>query len=149
MTFSNGIVPQDSVNQWTSTPYITFSPDIPGKFIWEDTTRLVFSPDGQLPGDARFTAQLNTDLLTQMSGTKGFDGPAEFSFETESFRLKSAEFFYDRIGEKREIGIRANLEFTYAVNPQDVPVYGHGQDRRPAEADRYCGHDRSEPSDRR
>jgi len=47
VTFSQRIVPQDSVNQWTSTPYITFSPEIPGKFIWEDSTRLVFSPDGQ------------------------------------------------------------------------------------------------------
>ncbi len=121
VTFSRGIVPMDSVNQWTSTPYMTFSPEIPGKFIWEDTTRLVFSPDGQLPGDARFTAKLNTDLLTTMSGAEGFDGPAEFSFETESFRLKGAEFFYDRIGQKREIGIRANLEFTYPVNASDVP----------------------------
>lgn len=120
VTFSRGIVPVDSLNQWSSTPYITFSPEIPGKFIWEDTTRLVFSPDGQLPGDARFTAKLNTELLTKMSGATGFDGAAEFSFETESFRLKSAEFFYDRIGQKREIGIRANLEFTYAVNAADV-----------------------------
>ncbi len=34
--------------------------------------------------------------------------------------MKTAEFFYDRIGERREIGIRANLEFTYAVNAQDI-----------------------------
>lgn len=121
VAFSMGVVPMDSVNQWTSTPYILFSPDIPGKFVWEDTTRLVFSPDGQLPGDGRFTARLNTALLTQLAGAAGFDGPEEFSFSTESFRMKNAEFFYDRIGERREIGIRANLEFTYAVNAQDIP----------------------------
>jgi len=121
VAFSRGVVPQDSVNQWTSTPYITFTPEIPGKFVWEDTTHLVFSPDGQLPGDARFTARLNTALLTQLAGAKEFDGPKEFSFATESFALKTAEFFYDRIGERREIGIRANLEFTYAVDAQDIP----------------------------
>jgi hypothetical protein len=115
------VVPQDSVNQWTTTPYITFTPAIPGKFVWEDTTRLVFSPDGQLPGDARFTARLNTVLLAQIAGAAGFEGPEEFSFATESFAMKKAEFFYDRIGEKREVGIRANLEFTYAVNAQDIP----------------------------
>jgi uncharacterized protein YfaS (alpha-2-macroglobulin family) len=119
--FSRAVVPMDSVNQWTETPFITFTPAIPGKFVWEDTTKLVFSPDGQLPGDVHFSARLNTALLAQLSGAKGFDGPAEFSFATESFTMHQAEFFYDRIGEKRQVGIRANLEFTYAVNPQDIP----------------------------
>ena len=121
LTFSRGVVPQDSVNQLTDTPYIEFTPAIPGKFVWEDTTKLVFSPDGQLPGDTRFAAKINTRLLASAAGATGFDGPGEFSFSTESFTLKQAEFFYDRIGEKREVGIRMNLEFTYAVNPQDIP----------------------------
>lgn len=121
VTFSRGVVPVDSLNQWTETPFITFTPAIPGKFVWEDTTKLVFSPDGQLPGDAHFTAKLNTALLAQMSGAKGFEGSGEFSFSTETFTMRRAEFFYDRIGEKRLVGIRANLEFTYAVNPQDIP----------------------------
>jgi alpha-2-macroglobulin len=120
VTFSRGVVPADSVNQWTETPYITFSPAIPGKFVWEDTSKLVFSPDGQLPGDVHFTAKLNTDLLAKVSGAKSFEGASEFTFSTESFTLRRAEFFYDRIGEKRQVGIRANLEFTYAVNPQDI-----------------------------
>jgi hypothetical protein len=121
LTFSRGVVPQDSVNQLTATPYIEFTPSIPGKFVWEDTTKLVFSPDGQLTGDTRFTAKINTKLLASTAGATGYDGPDEFSFSTESFTLKQAEFFYDRIGEKREVGIRMNLEFTYAVNPQDIP----------------------------
>lgn len=121
VTFSRGVVPPDSLNQWTATPYIEFQPPVQGKFVWEDTTRLVFSPDGPLPGDVRFTARLNTELLTRLSGAAGFEGDDSFTFATESFRLKQAEFFYDRIGEQRRIGIRANLEFTYPVNAQDIP----------------------------
>jgi len=123
VTFSRGVVPPDSVNHWTETPFITFSPAVPGKFVWEDTAKLVFSPDGQLPGDARFTATLNTSLLVEMSGAKEFEGPGEFSFGTERFTMRQAEFFYDRIGEQRQVGIRANLEFTYMVNPQDIPAH--------------------------
>ena len=74
VTFSRAVVSMDSVHQWTETPFISFTPSIPGKFVWEDTTKLVFSPDGQLPGDAHFTAKLNTALLAQMSGAKGFEG---------------------------------------------------------------------------
>src|SRR5690242_15011334 len=53
--FSKGIVKPDSVNQWTSTPYIQFTPEIAGKFTWRDTSTLIFSPDAVLPGDTKFT----------------------------------------------------------------------------------------------
>ncbi|MGD0338839.1 MAG: alpha-2-macroglobulin [Bacteroidota bacterium] len=120
LTFSRGVVPADSANQWTSTPYIEFTPTIPGKFVWQDSTTLVFSPDGPLPGDMKFTGRINTALLVRMSHAKSYDGNDQFTFSTESFTLKSAEFFYDRIGDKRLVGIKANLEFSYLVNPQDV-----------------------------
>ncbi|MBM2841027.1 MAG: hypothetical protein HW412_1555, partial [Bacteroidetes bacterium] len=120
LAFSKGIVPMDSANQWTSTPYVEFTPPVAGKFAWQDSSRLVFSPDVPFAGDTKFKAKLNTSLLTQLSGTKKFASPDEFVFATESFALRTAEFFYDRLGEKREVGIKANLEFTYAVNPQDV-----------------------------
>ena len=123
LTFSRGVVPQDSVNQWTTSPFIEFSPAIPGKFVWQDTTRLVFSPDGPLPGDAKFSGRLNTSLLTTMAKAKSFRGPDEFSFATESFTLRTAEFFYDRIGEQRQVGVKANLEFSYAVIPEDVQKF--------------------------
>ncbi|HEX9614454.1 MAG TPA: MG2 domain-containing protein, partial [Bacteroidota bacterium] len=121
--FSRGVVTQDRVNLWTDEPYIEFTPAIEGKFVWQDTTRLVFSPDAPLAGDTRFSARLNTALLLQQSGARFFSGSEEFEFSTESFRLKGAEFFYDRIDNKRTVGVRANLEFTYGVSPEDVAKY--------------------------
>ncbi len=118
--FSKGIVKQDSTNQWTNTSYIEFSPEIPGKFTWQDTLTLVFSPDGPFPGDTKFKGKFNTALLTHLAGVHSFKGSDEFTFATESFYLKNAEFFYDRMGRSRTVGIRANLEFTYAVNPAEI-----------------------------
>lgn len=119
--FSKAVVKADSLNQWSTTPFIEFSPSIPGKFTWQDTSILIFSPDGPLPGDTRIKGKLNTPLLLQMSGMKSFDGKDEFTFGTESFTMRQAEFLYDRLGEKRQVGIKANLDFTYAVNPADIP----------------------------
>ncbi len=118
LQFSRGVVPPESTNVWMTTPYIEFSPVIPGKFVWQDTTRLLFSPDAPLPGDATFKATLNTGLLVASSRASGFDGPSSFDFGTERFRMSKAEFFYDRLGEGRQVGIKANLEFTYDVDPQ-------------------------------
>ncbi|MDP1678161.1 MAG: alpha-2-macroglobulin [Bacteroidota bacterium] len=121
--FSRRIVSADSVGVWTTTPYVEFSPTIEGKFIWQDSTRLVFTPDAPLPGDQRFKGELNVSLLKNISGASTFSGDDEFEFSTEQFFMKSAEFFYDRIGAQRVVGVKANLEFTYAVNPDDVRKY--------------------------
>ena len=120
LTFSRGVVPLDSLNRWTDVPLIEFTPAIPGKFVWQDTSRLVFSPDAPLAGDVRYSARLNTELLKALAGAGSFGGPSEFAFSTERFTMKQAEFFYDRLGEQRQVGIKANLVFTYAVSPEDV-----------------------------
>ncbi|MGA9117744.1 MAG: alpha-2-macroglobulin [Bacteroidota bacterium] len=119
-TFSRGMVPVDSLNVWSAAPLIEFSPALPGKFVWEDTTRLLFSPDGPLPGDARITGRFNKTLLVEMANAAGFAGPEEFQFSTMPFTLRGAEFFYDRLAESRTVGIKANLEFSYDVDPQDL-----------------------------
>jgi hypothetical protein len=121
--FSRSVVTQEAVNQWTTTPYVEFSPVIPGMFVWQDSARLVFSPDGMFPGDVRIEAKLNVPLLLKSSGAPDFDGEDEFTFATEPFTLSRAEFFYDRIDLNRTVGVRMNLEFTYAVQPADVQKY--------------------------
>ena len=121
--FSRAVVPRDSTLMWTSTPYVEFSPAIEGKFVWQDTAKLVFSPDAPLPGDTKFNAQFNVPLLLKLSGARSFGGDDEFTFATEPFRLKGAEFFFDRIDNKRRVGVKANLEFTYLVNPDDISKY--------------------------
>jgi hypothetical protein len=118
--FSRGVVTTEVINQWTTTPYIEFSPAIPGMFVWQDSARLVFSPDGMFPGDIRIKAKLNVPLLLKSSGAPDFDGDDEFTIATEPFTLSRAEFFYDRIEHSRTVGVRMNLEFTYAVQPADV-----------------------------
>src|SRR5258706_4132794 len=120
VTFSRGLVRPDSLNLYTETPYIEFTPPVAGKFSWADTSTLIFKPDAPFAGDTKYRARLNSAYLSGLAGLKKFAGPEELNFSTESFYLKGAEFFYDRIGEKRTVGIKANLEFTYAVSPSDV-----------------------------
>lgn len=123
MRFSRALVPTDSLNLWSDIPYVDFMPSIPGKFIWQDTATLMFSPDGRLPGDIQVIAKLNTELLLRQSGAPRFIGSEEFTFRTESFRMSKAEFFYDRLDDKKTVGVKANFEFTYVVNPNDLVKY--------------------------
>lgn len=118
--FSRSVVPPESTNIWLNTAYIEFNPAIEGKFVWQDTTHLIFSPDAALPGDTKFKGKLNGALLASAAHAKRFVGDEEFSFFTEPFTIKSVDFLYDRIDNKRTVGIHANIEFTYAVNPADL-----------------------------
>ncbi len=118
--FSRSVVLPESTNVWVETPFIDFTPHIDGKFVWQDSSRLVFSPDAPLAGDTKFKGRFNTELLKKLSHARSFKGDEEFSFSTEPFTMKGAEFFYDRIDNKRTVGIKANLEFTYPVKTDDV-----------------------------
>lgn len=119
-SFSRKVVPADSVGVWTNTPYVEFTPSVEGKFIWQDSLRLIFTPDAPLPGDKTISGEINVPLLKQLSGASSFSGDDEFTVSTEHFMLKQAEFFYDRIGSSRSVGVKANLEFTYRVQPEDI-----------------------------
>ena len=119
-TFSRGVAEMDSLNSWTSTPFVEFTPPVPGKFTWQDSTRLIFSPDGAFPGDAKVKGKFNTSLLVSMSKATGFSGPDDFEFATEPFTLRSAELFYERLSESHQVGIKANLIFSYAVDPAEI-----------------------------
>src|SRR5512140_3572585 len=72
LTFSRGVVPHDSLNKWTDMPLIEFTPAVSGKFVWQDTSRLVFSPDAPFAGDGKYSARLNTDLLKTLARVKSF-----------------------------------------------------------------------------
>jgi len=121
--FSRGVVPESELNKWTTDPFVEFTPAIPGMFVWQDSTRLVFTPDGMFPGDITVEAKLNVPLLLKTSGAATFKGDDEFTFSTQPFTLAKVECFYDRIDNRRTVGVRMNLEFTYAVLPADVQRY--------------------------
>src|SRR5208283_2749612 len=108
--FSRSVVLPESINVWVETPFIEFTPHIEGKFVWQDSSKLVFSPDAPLAGGTKFKGKFNTDLLKKLSHARSFKGDDEFSFSTEPFTMKGAEFFYDRIDNKRTVGVKANLE---------------------------------------
>ena len=46
--FNKALVNDSLLNFWDSTEYVSFEPNIPGRFRWKNTDELVFSPSGPL-----------------------------------------------------------------------------------------------------
>ena len=84
--FSRGVVLPESTNVWVETQFIEFMPHIEGKFVWQDSSKLVFSPDVPFAGDTKFKGKFNTDLLKKLSHSRSFKGDEEFSFRPSRLR---------------------------------------------------------------
>ncbi len=78
--FNHPIVADSLLNQWDSTEYIQFEPAIPGRFRWEQSNTLVFSPASPLLPATTYKAKLTGALLKGSAFNKIEKGDAlEFS----------------------------------------------------------------------
>ncbi len=121
--FNKNVVPDDSLNKWSSTNYINFEPAIEGKFIWRNNKTLIFSPDALLSGDMEYKGIINEKVLTKISGLSSFYGKKDFIFSTPPFTVNNATAFYEKIPGTNKAGLTAQIEFSYAVNPDDIKNY--------------------------
>lgn len=120
--FSEDIVNQDMVDEWVDGEFISFSPEIEGKYKWVGTSTLLFSPDKALMPATAYTAKLDEGKLLEGTGKKGsFD---KFSFNTAFLRLDNVQFFWDQIPKSNfQVNAKANLNFNYDVDPATIREY--------------------------
>lgn len=121
-TFSEPIGPEDQLNIWIKTPYMTFEPAVSGGFRWETPQKLVFSPDNGFTPSTEYTLTLNEELLTQAPDEikqEGLSKESTFTFHTPYLQLESAEATWG-VSENNKPLVELTLAFNYDVNPEDV-----------------------------
>ena len=64
-TFNKDIVPDSMCNNWGSSDYIVFEPNIPGRFKWSNTHELMFSPSQQLAPCTNYKATIQETILSK------------------------------------------------------------------------------------
>jgi uncharacterized protein YfaS (alpha-2-macroglobulin family) len=117
--FSNAMVPDSLLNQWSSTQYISFEPAIAGKFRWEQPDELVFSPAQPLSPATTFKADLKDDLLrySKFNSIKN----DEIVFFTPQLKLEDLHVSWVLQDERTKTALpRADLYFNYPVSPASV-----------------------------
>jgi len=111
--FSNAMVPDSLLNQWSSAEYISFEPAIPGKFMWEQPDELVFSPAQPLAPSTTFEADLNDELL-RFSEFNSIKSPKIVFFTPQ---LKLEDMYVSWVLQEKTAVPRADLYFNYPVSP--------------------------------
>ncbi|MEO7311514.1 MAG: MG2 domain-containing protein [Chitinophagaceae bacterium] len=113
--FSKSLMPDSLLNRWDSIEYISFSPEIPGKFRWEYPDKLVFSPAKPLLAATNYKATINNALLkfSKFNGVK----KAEVAFHTAPLQLvNSSVMWVGSSADTRNAQPQADLYFNYPVD---------------------------------
>lgn len=104
----------------TITKGISMTPSMPGTWIWNTDSQLVFTPSEDWPAGQKFTIKFTSDFFAAHANMERY----HYSFSTLPFMAKIAEFklFQDPVhAEIRNAA--ATIEFNYPVNSQSLEQY--------------------------
>lgn len=116
--FNQSLVKDSMMNNWDSTDYISFDPEIPGKFRWTSPDELVFSPAQPLNPATTYKAKVKKNVL-KYSKYNSVSGGDKISFHTPPLTLDDLQITW--IGESSTSAVpQVDLVFNYRINPEDL-----------------------------
>ncbi len=118
--FDKALMKDSLLNQWDSTPYVSFEPKIPGRFRWEHPDELVFSPSQPLSPATTYKAKLGSEIL-QFSKYGKIGKGDDLVFSTADLKLDNSNVTWVSADDhSSSASPQIDLYFNYAVNPNTV-----------------------------
>lgn len=118
--FNKSIVPDSLLNNWDSTEYVSFEPKIPGRFRWDGTDQLVFSPSRPLSPATNYTAKFKNDVLRYSAYDK-VKVDDDVKFHTPSLQLTDAMVTWVLLDENSRRAVpNISLHFNYDIDPETI-----------------------------
>ncbi len=115
--FSSPLASDSMINKWDSTEYVSFEPDIQGRFRWSAPDELVFSPASPLAPATSYKASVN-DVVLKHSKFGVVDKGDEIKFHTAPLRLEHSNVTWVLIDETTRSAVpQLELFFNYPVAP--------------------------------
>lgn len=118
--FNKSIHPDSLLNVWDSTEYVSFEPEIPGRFRWEAPDQLVFSPSEPLLPATNYTAKVRKDVLEYSKYNSVKDGD-KLDFHTAALQMEDAQVSWVLQDESSRSAVpQITLRFNYPVKTEDL-----------------------------
>ena len=118
--FNKSLVNDSLLNFWDSTEYVSFEPDIPGRFRWQSPDELVFSPSKPLLPATEYKAKVKNDVLRYTS-YDNVNAKDDISFHTPPLMLDDAQVTWVLQDESSRVALpQFNLHFNYTIKPDDL-----------------------------
>jgi hypothetical protein len=118
--FSKPIHPDSLLNNWDSTEYISFDPEIEGRFRWDAPDELVFSPSEPLLPATTYKAKVRNEVLGYSEYNDVKDGD-EIRFYTSPLQLNDAQVSWVLQDEGSKSALpQVLLQFNYPVKAEEL-----------------------------
>jgi alpha-2-macroglobulin len=115
--FSNPLATDSMLNKWDSAAYISFSPDIKGRFRWEAKDQLVFSPAGPLQPATSYTAKISDKATLQHSDFTTIYLKDPIAFRTPDLTIERQLFSWAKEEGTGNTVPHIEFHFNYPVAP--------------------------------
>jgi len=120
-TFTSDLAPDSLQQQWDTTQYISFSPAVRGKFRWNSSRELIFSPSETFAPSTDFTAQLTSNLFKHSKTKLQLPKEKTVKFHTPYLLMANAQLFWSSSQKNPgAVEVRANMVFNCKVKPNDL-----------------------------
>jgi alpha-2-macroglobulin len=117
--FNKSLYPDSLLNAWDSTEYISFEPEIHGRFRWDGPDQLVFSPAEPLQPATTYKAKLHDEILRYSKYNDIKEDGLEF--HTANLSLNDAQVSWILLDEgSKAIAPQVLLQFNYPVKTEDL-----------------------------
>jgi uncharacterized protein YfaS (alpha-2-macroglobulin family) len=117
--FSKALVSDSLLNQWDSSDYITFEPAIAGRFRWERTNELVFSPAKPLSPATSYKVNFNKVILKN-SEFDNLEQTKDLVFKTADLNLDNTNVLWTLASGANTAVPQVDLYFNYPVTPDEL-----------------------------
>ena len=116
-TFDKNLTPDSLLNRWEAIEYVKFDPPIPGRFRWENSNELIFSPEHVLPPATSFKATV-TDKILQYEKKFSLGKCEPTTFHTPFVQLDNATAMWNvNDGNATAAFPQIDLYFNYPITP--------------------------------
>ena len=120
-SFNRNLWPEHLLGTWDSTRFISFEPEMNGKFKWTAPNELVFSPAGPLKAATDYQADITAHILKHADQSLGLKVSKEaISFHTPFLELKRIRSWWTISSLSGRPESRVQLFFNYPVDEASV-----------------------------
>ncbi|MGB7061348.1 MAG: MG2 domain-containing protein, partial [Candidatus Zixiibacteriota bacterium] len=119
ITFSENVVPPESVDVWMEPDYLEIQPPLEGKCKWISESELRFYPEEPLRPSTQYSLKISPKLVKPTG--KWLSAKKAYEFHTARIRVDNYTHRY-MSDEKRPglAGLFITIEFNYEIYPQDL-----------------------------
>lgn len=114
--FNKDLRPDSLLNQWDTTRYIEFEPQVAGSFRWNSSRELIFSPAAGFRPGVAYKATLTTNLLDKGKKEYKLADKKVLQFHTAPLRVQQAHVQWTRGREAANVMVQLDLDFNYETD---------------------------------